>query len=581
MDSQKEYLRKIGFLCSSKNHLLFYTISIIQILDTILLYKCCKRLIALIKVENIAFHNWIYMNILVLFLSSLGISYILFHLLFRQLLLFKASSVRKETNKFVDSVLSKAQSFYDKAVSEAKDESEATYQNKVSTFYDDCNQSEKDFKELEQLLIGREKSSRKVNESIRKKEALLAEMETNCKELESILKEKTAQYEQMHKEIVERLETISVVSFADARKEVVEQITEQENSRANKWLKTFTEDIKDNAAKYANKVLATVMGRYQPKEVPGQVKTLVEFPSIEERDRFFDNEGQLVAFIEENGSVKIERVDDDSNFIRIFEGFGIDKESVRLTIEEMVAKKQFNSSFFLKAFKKNRGHLEKDMLVIVDKHLKKMGLEEVHGEIKKLLSALNYRTSFTQNQLYHSVEVAELLGLLAAEMNLDVKKAKRMGLFHDLGKALDYRIEGSHAIISADFALEHGEEELVATTIRSHHNDIVLETPFADLLKSADALSSARPGARVDLEEGFTRRIDSIKSILNEYPDLISSSIMHAGREIRVYVDNKKIDDTKLSELSDKIAKQIEDEVRFPGQVRLTVVRQMEISATI
>ena len=285
----------------------------------------------------------------------------------------------------------------------------------------------------------------------------------------------------------------------------------------------------------------------------------------------------LVDEIYRDGFVLLE----NNSSIKISDGYGVDKEKVRRSILEMISLNKYEVSLISQLLKKYDLQL-KEELAELEKYLEPLlGRKNLSPELIKYLTALNYRASFTQNQFYHSLEVSSLAGILAAEMDLDIPLSKRIGLLHDLGKSLDYRIEGSHAVISADYAARYGESDEVCNTVKSHHNDIILETPLADLLKSADALSSARPGARVDLEEGYTKRIDAIRNVFNKYPELINTSIMHAGREIRVFVDSRKINDNELSELSEKLSKQIESEIKYPGQVKLTVVRQMELSSVI
>ena len=207
-------------------------------------------------------------------------------------------------------------------------------------------------------------------------------------------------------------------------------------------------------------------------------------------------------------------------------------------------------------------------------------LKSIHPEILKLIGSLNYRTSHRQNQYYHSLEVACLAGMLADEIGVDSTLAKRSGILHDIGKVLDYKIEGSHAVISGDYAQKYGENTDVVDTVLSHHDDKVVETPFAYILKAADAMSGARPGARVDMEEGYNRRIDGISGVINSFQEngVTGSAIMHAGREVHIYVDNHKVKQSELDGLAKNIAEKLENEVEYPGQIRVTVIRRTEIT---
>jgi ribonuclease Y len=213
--------------------------------------------------------------------------------------------------------------------------------------------------------------------------------------------------------------------------------------------------------------------------------------------------------------------------------------------------------------------------------IKILGLKKsMHPEILKLIGSLNYRTSHRQNQYYHSLEVARLAGMIADEVGVDCELAKRSGILHDIGKVLDYKIEGSHAVISGDYAMRFGEDENVVDTVLAHHDDKAVETPFAYILKAADAMSGARPGARVDMEEGYNRRIDGISGVVNSFADMgvVGSGIMYAGREVHIYVDNARVKQGDISDLANNIAKKLEAEVEYPGQIRVTVIRRTEVT---
>jgi ribonuclease Y len=206
-------------------------------------------------------------------------------------------------------------------------------------------------------------------------------------------------------------------------------------------------------------------------------------------------------------------------------------------------------------------------------------LSGIHPEIQKLVGYLNWRTSYRQNQWYHTVEVAKLAGIIASELGVDADAAKRCGLLHDIGKAIDYRIEGSHAVISGDYADRFGENRLICDTVMSHHNDLVIETPLAYVLRAADTLSGARPGARVNLEEGYQMRMSGIEACVRSFPGVVSLSIMNGAREVHVEVNNKRVQEQDLERLSQSIARKIETEVAFPGEIKILVSRRFEATA--
>lgn len=510
-----------------------------------------------------------------------GVSIICFYVLFHQVLFLKLGRLKNKAEADCKLNLAEAKEKGHQLLETATRDADKKKKALLSDFHSGTKIAKRDFLELEGLLDGREINSCNYEEKILKKEKIVAELEEASNELEKSLNLKIEKMQATKDRVLKELELVSNTSMTDAKNDVMESLIEKENLRANYWMKTYLEEVKENSQKIASSVLYTVMSRFQPKFMPTPVKTIVDFPSEKIKAKFFADDSRLLKAFEDQAKVTITSLDDDSLSIKITDGFGIDKERTRLALEEMILKGDFSISSAGRLLRKHGDKINRDLKILGDKNFKAMRVTGLHPELKKLITALNYRSSFTQNQFYHSLEVGELFGLLASELNLDVKIAKRMGLLHDLGKALDYRIEGSHAIISADYAEKFGESQLVSDTVRSHHNDIILETPFADLLKASDALSSARPGARIDLEEGYIKRIDSIRSVLANYSQVVSSSIMQAGREIRVYVDNRKVNDSKLAELGEKIARQLEAEVKFPGQIRLTVVRKLELVSTV
>jgi ribonuclease Y len=203
-------------------------------------------------------------------------------------------------------------------------------------------------------------------------------------------------------------------------------------------------------------------------------------------------------------------------------------------------------------------------------------LEGIHPEIQQLIGALNWRTSYRQNQWHHTVEVATIAGILGNELGVDPDQAKRVGLLHDIGKAIDYRIEGSHAVISGDYADRFGEAKVICDTVMSHHADLIVETPLAYILRVADTLSGARPGARVNLEEGYQIRLGAIAESVRSFQGISDMAIMNGGREVHVQVNHKRVKDTDLKTLAESIARKIEEDVAFPGQIKVLVTRQFE-----
>ena len=241
--------------------------------------------------------------------------------------------------------------------------------------------------------------------------------------------------------------------------------------------------------------------------------------------------------------------------IKVAGGFGIYRESARLVLEDLMSSHFNQWSRAQSIFQKHKKKLETEAELLGVKATKILRLDNIHPEIQKLIGALNWRTSYRQNQWYHTVEVAVIAGVLANEMGIDCDAAKRVGLLHDIGKAIDYRIEGSHAVISGDYADRYGETRTICDTVMSHHADLLVETPLAYILRAADTLSGARPGARVNLEEGYQIRLDAIADAVKSFQGVSDLAIMNGGREVHIQVNHKKIAENEVGPLGKEIGR--------------------------
>lgn len=363
-----------------------------------------------------------------------------------------------------------------------------------------------------------------------------------------------------------------------------DEVLNTEKLGISKWLLENQERLKGEAQRGARDVLLNVYNRYSPRFIWPKTSFNVEAPSKEVILRHFSEDSNLKALLLEGTDTTLDATIDPQSAepptIKISGGAGVDKEILRLTLEEIFGRQQFHPDKVRQILQKHKQNIDRTTLRMGQEAIRILGLEQMHPEILKLIGALNYRTSHRQNQYFHSLEVARLAGMLADEVGVDPQLAKRSGILHDIGKVLDYKIEGSHAVISGDYATRYGEAEIVVDTVLSHHDDKIVETPHAYILKAADAMSGARPGARVDMEEGFQKRIEGIADVINSFQSqgVTGSAIMHAGREIHVFVDNRKIKEKDIDPLAQNICRKLETDVQFPGQIKVTVVRRIEIS---
>ena len=357
----------------------------------------------------------------------------------------------------------------------------------------------------------------------------------------------------------------------------VTQMVESRTIECQKILKAIVFDHNSGAKRIAQRFLGRVHARYSPEFIwPRSLN------SVEVRDRrkfeLLRNDDSLLRELEEVADrVQIKLLDDErARVIKLTGGFGLSREAVRLTLNEVLAGNRGSWGRARQTYYRHQMRLEQEALKLGRRACRELRLDDIHSEIQKLVGSLNWRTSYKQNQWYHSVEVARLAGLLGHELGVDPALARRCGLLHDIGKAIDYRIEGSHAVISGDYADRYGEERLICDAVMSHHNDLIVETPLAWVLKSADTLSGARPGARVNIEEDYQSRLYAIEDLITSFSGVSKVMIMNGAREIHVDVDQSKVKEVELADLSQRIATKLSAELTFPGQIKIILSRRFE-----
>jgi ribonuclease Y len=434
---------------------------------------------------------------------------------------------------------------------------------------------ELELQQSEQSQLEQEKSLLSVESSLGEKETQIVAMVGQANSFEEQAKEISVKFEQS---LSEKLD-MSKEHFAGQLKLELFDLEKLEHSR---WILDQQDSLKSEAKKFAVQVLKNVYFRYSPRFVWPKSSFHITFQDKVLLAKHFNPDSDLLKFLIGETDVQLDAAtgEDHSPVLRINGGAGVDKEVIRLTIEELIGRNNFSVDRAVQVKSRYQSQVEHQILRMGREAVRSLGLDGIHPEICSLIGALNFRTSHRQNQYFHSLEVARLAGMLAEELGVDPVLAKRAGLLHDIGKVLDYKIEGSHAVISGDFASRFGETEPVVDTILSHHDDKVVETPHAYLLKTADAMSGARPGARVDMEEGYQKRIEGINEVIQSFQKegVSHCAVMSAGREVHVFVDHRQIDEQKSKHIGEAIAKKLENEVQFPGQIKVTVVRRLEVT---
>jgi ribonuclease Y len=375
------------------------------------------------------------------------------------------------------------------------------------------------------------------------------------------------------RELTEKLESIANISRDAAKEELKAAIKQEVEAESAKMVITVEDDAKANAEAKAKRIIGMAISRFAGEYAAEKTMSIIPLPDQELKGKIIGKEGRNIRAIEALCGVDL-ILDETPEAVVISAFDPVRREVARRAMTILMEDGRIHPGRIEEVVDKTKKELFKSIKADGEKACLDLGLNGLNMEIHKTLGSLKYRTSYAQNNYTHSIEVGMLSGLMAAEMGIDVKMARRAGLLHDLGKAMDHSIEGSHAVIGADFAKRYGEPEVVCHAIRAHHEDEKPRTVLAYLVQAADALSSARPGARKSMAENYIQRLEDLESIANSFEGVERTFAIQAGREIRVIVDSSRVTDEQSLMLSRDIARKVEKEMKYPGQIKISVVRE-------
>jgi len=421
-------------------------------------------------------------------------------------------------------------------------------------------------KNMETRLIQREENLDKRMDTLDNREhqlsSLAGQLEKRQKDLESA--EDAAR---------ENLERIARMTTEEARGELLDRVRGDVVRDEAKILRDSEEQIKAESDKKSREILSLAIQRVAADHTVEHTVSSVSIPSDDVKGRIIGREGRNIRSFEQITGINL--IIDDTPEVVVISSFDpVRREIGRLTLENLIADGRIHPARIEETFKKATEFVDQQVLEAGDQAAFDIGLHDLHPELIKTLGRLKYRTSYGQNVLNHSLEVAQLAGVMASELGMDPTIYKRAGLLHDLGKAIDHEIEGSHALIGADLARRFGESPEVVHAIESHHNDVPANTVLAVLVQAADAISAARPGARRESLESYIKRLEKLENIANAHPGVEKTYAMQAGREVRVMVEPNVISDDAAVVLAHDIAQQIEEEMEYPGQIKVLVIRE-------
>lgn len=483
-----------------------------------------------------------------------------------------ASALKSKENSAQD-ILKKAQAEAEELKKKAEERAKQIVRDERNQLEADMEKKKKHLTDFERGLTKKEVAlEQKTELAVKDAERVKAketEIETRVQKLDLELKKN----HEIHEELANKLTQVAGLTKDQAKTELIAQVEEEAMLDAAKKVKRIEEEANEEAEKRSKRIVGIAIQRFAGEYVAEQTISSVEISDDGVKGRLIGREGRNIRAFEQICGVDL-IIDDTPGVVTISSFNVVRKEISRMTIERLIADGRIHPAKIEEFYEKCKHEFESRLRELGEKAQMEIGVHGMHPEILKLIGALNWRTSYTQNQYQHALETAFLAGNMAAELGMNVKQARRAGLIHDIGKVLDASAEGSHAVIGADFAKKYGESPDIVHAIRAHHDDEKPESVLAHLVAAGDALSGARPGARKALKESYVSRLSDIEKIVNSFEGVHRSYAISAGREIRVMVENEKVSDEQTIMLSRDIARKIEQEMSYPGTIKVSVIRE-------
>ncbi len=477
----------------------------------------------------------------------------------------KVGSAEARSRAIIDEAMKAAEAKKREALLEAKEENLKTK-----------NELDKEVKERRAELQHYEKRVLQKEENLDKKQESLERKEESLQAREGNLAKKSQEVEDLYRQGVAELEKISGLTTEQAKELLLQTIEEDVKHDKAKLIKELDTEAKEEAAKKAKEYVVTAIQRYAADNVAESTVSVVQLPNDDMKGRIIGREGRNIRTIEQMTGVEL--IIDDTPEAVVLSGFDpVRREIARVALEKLIVDGRIHPARIEETVEKARKEVEAVIKEAGEAAALEVGVHGLHPEIIKLLGRMKFRTSYGQNALKHSMEVAQITGLLASEVGVDVRLAKRAGLLHDIGKSIDHEVEGSHVQLGADICRKYKENPIVINAVESHHGDVEAESLIACLVNAADAISAARPGARRETLEAYTNRLKQLEEITNSFEGVDKSFAVQAGREVRIMVIPEKINDDDMVIMAHDVAKRIEEEMQYPGQIKVNVIRESRV----
>lgn len=474
----------------------------------------------------------------------------------------KVEAARAEADRITSEATTVAKTARKTALLEAKEEILQLRQESEA----DEKRRKAELQRMENRIMQREESLDKRNDALDKRESQLSGMQSS-------IDRRRNEVDRLYAAQEAELERISALTKEDAHKEILDRVRAETVRDEAQILRESEQRVRAQADKTAREIISTAIQRCAADQAGEITVTSVHIPSDDLKGRIIGREGRNIRTFEQVTGVTL--VIDDTPETVILSSFSpVRRETARVTLENLIADGRIHPARIEEMYRKAERLVNERIQEAGEQAAFDAGIHDLHPELVKTLGALRYRTSFGQNVLQHSVQVSALCGIMASELGIDESPAKRAGLLHDLGKAIDHEVEGPHAVLGADLARRYGEKRAIVHAIEAHHADVEPDTVLDVLVQAADAISAARPGARRESAEAYIKRLEKLEEISNAHDGVERTYAMQAGRELHVMVEPSKISDAQATVLAHDIAKQIEDEMEYPGQVRVVVIRE-------
>ncbi len=486
-----------------------------------------------------------------------------------QILTQKVKAAEAEASRLVADSKRKADTLLREADLEVKDR---LFKMK-SDFDAETKETRSEQKKRESRLMQKEENIDRKIEQYERKERELHRKEKMLRKREGQIERRELEYEELIDEQKQQLERISGLSADQAKELLIRAMENEARYEGARIIKKIENEAKEHADRKSKKILATAIQRYAGEYVAERTVSVVQLPSDEMKGRIIGREGRNIRALE--AATGVDLIIDDTPEAVVLSGFNpVRREVARLSLMRLISDGRIHPARIEDVVKKVGQEVDTAVKEAGEQAAFDLGVHGIHNELIKTLGRLKFRTSYAQNVLQHSIEVGFLCGIMASELGVNAKMARRMGLLHDIGKAIDHEVEGPHALIGSRLAKKFNESPKVVHAIAAHHEDVPPNTVLALLVQAADGLSGARPGARKELLENYIKRLEDLENIANSFKGVSNTYAIQAGRELRVIVESEMISDEEAILVSRDIAKKIEESLTFPGQIKVTVIRE-------